>query len=407
MTRGIFGTESPSCWAGLLLSRIDLVRGAQLALAMAARPPMQARDSSGRQVSLLNDEPSLEDHNLYPASPSRHDVAPQMTRSNSSVSDSSSQSTPDLLRSNSYDSSTANDSSSPLTPSLSDFSRRESYSSYVKVSYDQRHERPSMYSGYPSKRHSSASVRSGYGDYRRSSYEDDPIARSTSDQAGSGSSSSTKRYPCRYKESHGCDKTFTTSGHASRHSKIHTAEKAVGCSFTGCVKKFTRADNMKQHLETHFKERSRSSASHKSSHSTSPSASSPSTASNSTSDAAKLTLPAGVQKKLTTGRSSRPASRASRIERHVDKSPPRQCIPYQLQSVNKYVETTPSYPSSPTSPLTPTYNGPLDMGGFRHCLPLQSKAPHSRSSESRVGTARGLENSSGLDALCVAVSHIK
>jgi hypothetical protein len=62
-----------------------------------------------------------------------------------------------------------------------------------------------------------------------------------------------KRYPCRFRESHGCDKTFTTSGHASRHSKIHTAEKAVRCTHPGCEKKFNRADNMKQHLETHYK----------------------------------------------------------------------------------------------------------------------------------------------------------
>ncbi|KAH8663164.1 hypothetical protein BGZ60DRAFT_341109, partial [Tricladium varicosporioides] len=70
-----------------------------------------------------------------------------------------------------------------------------------------------------------------------------------------------KRYQCRYRETIGCDKTFTTSGHASRHSKIHTAEKAVPCTYKGCQKKFTRNDNMKQHLETHYKDRSRSSAS--------------------------------------------------------------------------------------------------------------------------------------------------
>jgi hypothetical protein len=66
-----------------------------------------------------------------------------------------------------------------------------------------------------------------------------------------------KRYPCRFRATHGCDKTFTTSGHASRHSKIHTAEKAVACTHPGCEKKFTRADNMKQHLETHYKGKSR------------------------------------------------------------------------------------------------------------------------------------------------------
>ncbi|KAL5344395.1 transcriptional repressor [Pseudogymnoascus australis] len=63
--------------------------------------------------------------------------------------------------------------------------------------------------------------------------------------------SGTKRYPCRYSEAVGCEKTFTTSGHASRHSKIHTCGKGIQCAFSGCPKKFTRADNMKQHCETH------------------------------------------------------------------------------------------------------------------------------------------------------------
>ena len=63
--------------------------------------------------------------------------------------------------------------------------------------------------------------------------------------------SGTKLYHCRYTNAVGCEKTFTTSGHASRHSKIHTCEKGIQCAFAGCPKKFTRADNMKQHLETH------------------------------------------------------------------------------------------------------------------------------------------------------------
>ncbi len=100
--------------------------------------------------------------------------------------------------------------------------------------------------GAGSKRRSGSSA---YGDRRSGSYDDDTAGGSPAERPG-------KRYPCRYRESHGCDKTFTTSGHASRHSKIHTAEKAVPCSFRGCSKKFTRADNMKQHLETHYKDKS-------------------------------------------------------------------------------------------------------------------------------------------------------
>ncbi|MBE3046942.1 hypothetical protein IMZ48_31325 [Candidatus Bathyarchaeota archaeon] len=62
-----------------------------------------------------------------------------------------------------------------------------------------------------------------------------------------------KRFPCRLREEYGCDKTFTTSGHASRHTKIHLDAKNIPCVFEGCDKHFTRSDNMKQHLETHNK----------------------------------------------------------------------------------------------------------------------------------------------------------
>lgn len=71
--------------------------------------------------------------------------------------------------------------------------------------------------------------------------------------------SSPKRYPCKFRETYSCYKTFTTSGHASRHAKIHTAEKTVPCSWPGCNRRFTRSDNMKQHLETHKKDKPRAS----------------------------------------------------------------------------------------------------------------------------------------------------
>ncbi|KAL5344834.1 transcriptional repressor [Pseudogymnoascus australis] len=59
-----------------------------------------------------------------------------------------------------------------------------------------------------------------------------------------------KHYQCHYPR---CEKKFTTSGHATRHFKIHTCAKEIPCTFLSCLKKFTRTDNMKQHLETHFK----------------------------------------------------------------------------------------------------------------------------------------------------------
>ncbi|KAI0025463.1 hypothetical protein F4780DRAFT_333316 [Xylariomycetidae sp. FL0641] len=188
---------------------------------------MQARDATGRQVSLLNDDPYAS-HQTYPspgqyASSGEHSPLPH---------------TPELLRSNSYDSTTSYDALSPLTPGVYDYASRPIYDDYMGDS-QVTPKRPAYV----------ASSRS-------TSYEEDN-GSATHEKPG-------KRYPCRYRDTHGCEKTFTTSGHASRHSKIHTAEKAVQCTYPGCHKKFTRADNMKQHLETHFKEKSRASSASKS-----------------------------------------------------------------------------------------------------------------------------------------------
>lgn len=102
------------------------------------------------------------------------------------------------------------------------------------------------------------------GSARSASYDDEVVpAREPQAKSSTG-----KRYPCRYRHTHGCEKTFTTSGHASRHSKIHTAEKSVQCTHEGCPKKFTRSDNMKQHLETHREKSQRNSSSSSSRRST-------------------------------------------------------------------------------------------------------------------------------------------
>ncbi|KAI0534002.1 hypothetical protein GGR58DRAFT_81137 [Xylaria digitata] len=197
---------------------------------------MQARDATGRQVSLLNDD-------IYASRPS-YPSPPHYT---SGGDQSPHVHTPELMRSDSYDSNASHDAFSPLTPNVYDYSVRPYYDDYLQD------KQPSM------KRPAYVTP------HRASSYEDDS---SNASQEKPG-----KRYPCRYRETHGCEKTFTTSGHASRHSKIHTAEKAVQCTFPGCHKKFTRADNMKQHLETHFKDKSRASSSSKSKSSSMPSSS--------------------------------------------------------------------------------------------------------------------------------------
>lgn len=192
---------------------------------------MQARDATGRQVSLLNDDPYAQ-HQQFPFNtPSQFYAAPDR---------SPLPPTPELLRSDSYDSNASYEAVSPLTPSPYEYSPRAVYDDYC-ISEKSTGQRPSYFATS-----------------RSNSYEDESANSVTAPEKAN------KRYPCRYRDSHGCEKTFTTSGHASRHSKIHTAEKAVQCTYQGCHKKFTRADNMKQHLETHFKDKSRSSTSSKS-----------------------------------------------------------------------------------------------------------------------------------------------
>ncbi|KAM0451395.1 hypothetical protein ACHAPV_005378 [Trichoderma viride] len=206
---------------------------------------MHARDAAGRKVSLLNDDISswAEKPTYYHQTSFPYSSRPSVRPLPPPRSDSCSPNTPELLRSDSYDSQLS-DAISPMTPSV-DFS-------YMRA--------PAFAFGHEYTTEGPPAKRPAYGDCSPSaSCEEDSSA------ASSVSERPVKRYPCRYRESHGCEKTFTTSGHASRHSKIHTAEKAVQCTFPGCHKKFTRADNMKQHLETHYKDKTRSSGSQRSS----------------------------------------------------------------------------------------------------------------------------------------------
>jgi hypothetical protein len=57
-----------------------------------------------------------------------------------------------------------------------------------------------------------------------------------------------RRYPCSFPN---CDKTFSTSGHAARHNRIHTGSKPYRCTFPGCNASFSRQDNSLQHYRTH------------------------------------------------------------------------------------------------------------------------------------------------------------
>lgn len=81
--------------------------------------------------------------------------------------------------------------------------------------------------------------------------------RPTSSKAGSSSKvtkdgTNQKRYPCKHP---GCPNSYTTSGHASRHAKSHGVERLIKCADADCKKMFNRSDNMKQHLQTHKKDK--------------------------------------------------------------------------------------------------------------------------------------------------------
>ncbi|EPS40465.1 hypothetical protein H072_5692 [Dactylellina haptotyla CBS 200.50] len=56
---------------------------------------------------------------------------------------------------------------------------------------------------------------------------------------------SVRKYTCH------CGKSFTTSGHLARHTRIHTGEKNYECPQPGCGARFSRQDNCMQHFRTH------------------------------------------------------------------------------------------------------------------------------------------------------------
>ncbi|KAH6905968.1 hypothetical protein BKA70DRAFT_1289897 [Coprinopsis sp. MPI-PUGE-AT-0042] len=49
-----------------------------------------------------------------------------------------------------------------------------------------------------------------------------------------------------------CPRAFTTSGHLSRHMRIHTGERNHHCPFPGCDVKCSRQDNLQQHYRIHL-----------------------------------------------------------------------------------------------------------------------------------------------------------
>ncbi|EOR00374.1 Transcriptional regulator NRG1 [Wallemia ichthyophaga EXF-994] len=93
---------------------------------------------------------------------------------------------------------------------------------------------------HPSSAHANNERRSSHG-----SVEDNQ-------QTAQAKSPIRKLYTCKT-----CHKSFTTSGHLSRHQRTHTGERAYGCPWPGCSTRCSRQDNLQQHYRTHLSPRSR------------------------------------------------------------------------------------------------------------------------------------------------------
>ncbi|KAJ3204837.1 hypothetical protein HDU67_009260, partial [Dinochytrium kinnereticum] len=72
--------------------------------------------------------------------------------------------------------------------------------------------------------------------------------RSGASSATMGAITANGRYECQWAN---CGKTFSTSGHLSRHARIHLGFKPFECDYPGCDARFSRSDNMRMHRKTH------------------------------------------------------------------------------------------------------------------------------------------------------------
>lgn len=245
---------------------------------------MDGRNSAGRRISLLNDfadraqappPPPQPASSKFPSSTSssstwfspRHILAlpAEFNRSYSSSTTASDPPTPILMRSTSTDSAILQRTPSPLTPNLSlerlSIMSGNPPSLYGKSLYgdpDQLSAAPmpyTLYSGAPQPYSLSRSNPSPPPSAPQ------PIAVPVQPRPSPPQSTSSFRsrrapvksskntYPCPLGAQFGCDRYFTTSGHAARHAKIHSGEKNISCP--ECDKKFARKDNMDQHRKTH------------------------------------------------------------------------------------------------------------------------------------------------------------
>ncbi|KAI9735241.1 MAG: hypothetical protein M1834_001831 [Cirrosporium novae-zelandiae] len=242
------------------------------------RPAIHGRDSSGRIVSLLQSDTS--DFHI-PTRKSRNNSEASVSSSSTFYQSSYSPSTysigtPPLSQVDSMSSNSSINTPSPITPSypepMQDAFSVNSYGIYppnipsIPVPEDEfiQHFHDSRKRGFsqlqapcPPKELDPRLDFSTLSPALETIKPPPQSPQSTTSSVHQQHAPKKARFPCPYAKEYGCQETFTTSGHASRHSKKHTGEKNVLCPV--CKKAFTRKDNMKQHERTHRKGESSSS----------------------------------------------------------------------------------------------------------------------------------------------------
>jgi hypothetical protein len=211
---------------------------------------MDGKNSSGRRVSLLNDDIEAPQLVRLPS------ITPSLRSHASSYTSSpiGSPPTPRLIRSDSSDSVTMQ-TPSPITP---DFAFDTLPQDLHSPNYAQPHyfdmQQKDYNNAYPPVPHTTGPLpyHAQAGFFRPQQIPEQHVAPSVAAPAPVRPKKNS--YPCPMAKQFQCSDYFTTSGHAARHAKKHTGKKDAYCP--ECNKAFTRKDNMEQHRRTHQSGRS-------------------------------------------------------------------------------------------------------------------------------------------------------
>ncbi|KAF2496416.1 hypothetical protein BU16DRAFT_377103 [Lophium mytilinum] len=195
---------------------------------------MDGKNSSGRRISLLNDN--------EPSSIHRPSLS-ICSRDSSYASSPSSPQTPLLVRTDSSD-SVAMQTPSPITPDYSFESMAHGLQTSPIFSPAFFQAPKELQSAYPPIPQNPGPL--AYNTGAQVAYFQPPPAEQ---QSSANPRSKKNSYPCPMAKAYNCNDYFTTSGHAARHAKKHTGKKDAYCP--ECNKAFTRKDNMEQHRRTH------------------------------------------------------------------------------------------------------------------------------------------------------------